>query len=59
MARNFTHILQLGISRELVLLATLLTAAIYGLVSFPLAGVLAIVLGIPVANLDWQLGLGL
>ena len=53
------YLLNSGISRELVLLATLSPAAIYGLVAFPLAGVLALVLGMPVANLSWTLGLGI
>lgn len=52
------YLLNTAISREKVLLATLSPAAIYGLVAFPLAGIEAVILGMPVKFLDWQLVLG-
>lgn len=52
------YLLNTAISQEKVLLATLSPAAIYGLVAFPLAGIEAAILGMPVKFLDWQLVLG-
>lgn len=52
------YLLNTGVRREKVLLATLMPAAIYGLTAFPLAGIEAILLGIPIKYLDWQLVLG-
>lgn len=53
------YLLNTGIKREKVLLATLMPAAIYGLTAFPLAGIEAKILGMPIKHLDWQLILGI
>ncbi|MGO2723296.1 MAG: ABC transporter permease [Lactobacillus sp.] len=53
------YLLNTVISHEKVLLATLMPAALYGLVSFPLAGIEAKILGMPIKLLDWQLILGI
>lgn len=52
------YLLNTAISQEKVLLATLSPTAIYGLVAFPLAGIEATILGMPIHFLDWQLVLG-
>lgn len=52
------YLLNTGISREEVLIATLSPAAIYGLIAFPLAGIEALVLGMPLKYLDLQLIIG-
>ena len=52
------YLLNTGVRREQVLLATLMPAAIYGLTAFPLAGIEATLLGMPIKYLDWQLVLG-
>lgn len=52
------YLLNTAIPREEVLIATLSPAAIYGLVAFPLAGVEAFILGMPLKYLDLQLVVG-
>lgn len=52
------YLLNTGIPREEVLIATLSPAAIYGLIAFPLAGIEAFVLGMPLKYLDLQLIIG-
>ena len=51
--------LNTGVAREKVLLATLIPASVYGLIAFPLAGLEAWLLKMPVNYLDFQLLVGI
>lgn len=53
------YLLNTGVAREKVLLATLIPASVYGLIAFPLAGLEAWLLKMPVNYLDFQLLVGI
>lgn len=53
------YLLNTGVAREKVLLATLISASVYGLIAFPLAGLEAWLLKMPVNYLDFQLLVGI
>ena len=53
------HLLNGALPPFEVLLATLAPAAIYGLVAFPLAALEALILGMPINYLSWELLLGI